>query len=87
MNITVLMDYLTRSRKEHKKFKKEEIKEIFTEINYTKFAINMMWFMKILKMLNRRASDEVSSDRAFIIAKNSKYDRYQLELASCINSL
>ena len=47
----------------------------------------MMWFMKILKMLNRRASDEVSSDRAFIIAKNSKYDRYQLELASCINSL
>ena len=39
------------------------------------------------KDLNRRtAADKVLRDKAFGIAKNPKYDKYQHELASMVNN-
>ena len=54
-------------------------------MNLRKLVFNMIWHMKIFKDLVRRtASDKVLRDKAFNIAKNPKYDRYQRGLASMI---
>ena len=45
----------------------------------------MMWLMEILKIYQKRAaSDKVWRDKAFNIAKNPKYDKYQKGLVSMV---
>ena len=45
----------------------------------------MIWLMEILKIQQKRtASDKVLRDKAFNIAKNNKYDRYQRGLTSMV---
>ena len=45
----------------------------------------MIWLMEILKIQQKRtASDKVLRDKAFNIAKNPKYDRYQRGLTSMV---
>ena len=50
--------------KEFKKWKKQEIQNIFTEMNKIKLVFNMIW----------PASEKVLRDKSFNIAKNPKYD-------------
>ena len=40
--------------------------------------------MKILTIYLRTAADKILRDKAFNIAKNSKYDKYQRGLASMV---
>ena len=48
----------------------------------------MIWLIQIFKDFPRRtALDEVLHDKAFNIAKNPKYDRYQRGLASMVYKL
>ena len=45
----------------------------------------MIWLMEILKIYQKRAaSDKVWRDKAFNIAKNPKYDKYQKSLVSMV---
>ena len=45
----------------------------------------MIWLMEILKIYQKRtASDKVWRDKAFNIAKNPKYDKYQKGLVSMV---
>ena len=54
-------------------------------MNLRKLVFNMIWHMEIFKDLTRRtASDKVSTDKAFNIAKNPKYDGYPRGLASVV---
>ena len=56
-----------------------------TKMNKIKLAFSMIWLIQIFKDLPRRtALDEVLHDKAFNIAKNPKYDRYQRGLASMV---
>ena len=60
--------------KEFKKWKKQEIQNIFTEMNKIKLVFNMIW----------PASEKVLRDKSFNIAKNPKYDWYQRDIASMV---
>ena len=44
----------------------------------------MAWLMEILDLTRRTVSDKILRDKAFNIAKNPKYDRYQRGLASMV---
>ena len=60
--------------KEFKKLKKQEIQNIFTEMNKIKLVFNMIW----------PVSEKVLRDKSFNIAKNPKYDWYQRDIASML---
>ena len=47
-------------------------------------VFNMAWFMEVLA--KRTAYDKVLRDKEFNIAKNPKYDRYQREIPSMVQS-
>ena len=40
----------TKTKKEFKKLKKQEIQTIFTKMNLIKLVFNMIWLMEILKI-------------------------------------
>ena len=73
----------TKSKERFQKLKKQEIQNIFTEMNQIKFAFNMIWLMETLK-IQQEDSYKVLRDKAFNIAKNAKYDGYQRGLASIV---
>ena len=78
------MDHLLKTKKEFKSLKKHEIQAIFTnKLDEACFEHNMAHgdFKDIAR---RTASGKVFRDKAFNIAKNSKYDGYQGGLASMI---
>ena len=47
----MLVDHLLKTKKEYENLKKQEIHDIFTEMNYIKIVFSMIWFMEILKIL------------------------------------
>ena len=80
----MLVDHLLKTKKEFKNLKKQEIQTIFTKMNLIKHAFNMIWLMEIVKIARRTASGKILRDKAFNIAKNSKYDGYQRGIASMV---
>ena len=44
---TVLLEHLLKSRKENKKFEKQETHDIFIKTNHIKLAFKMTWLMEI----------------------------------------
>ena len=48
--IIVLVDHLLKTKKEFKNLKKQDIQAIFTKMNLIRHALNMIWFMEILKI-------------------------------------
>ena len=75
---------LQKTRKKNKNLKKQEIHVIFIKMNQIKLVFNMTWLMEILDLTRRTVSDKILRDKAFNIAKNPKYDRYQRGLASMV---
>ena len=55
-------------------------------MNLIRLVFNMMWHGNF-KDLKRTASDKILRDKAFSIAKNTKYDGYQRGLASMVYKL
>ena len=45
----MLVENVLKTKKEYKTLKKLQIKNIFTEMNYTKLLFNMIWLVEILK--------------------------------------
>ena len=81
----MLVDHLLKIKKEFKNLKKQEIQNIFTEMNQIKLLFNMIQLLQILKMQQKStAFDKVLRDKAFNIAKNPTYDGYQRNLASMV---
>ena len=72
----------TKTKKEFKKLKKQELQAIFTKMNLIRLVFNIIWLMAYEDIARRTASDKVLRDKAFYIAKNPKYDGYQVGLAS-----
>ena len=75
----------TKNKERIKKFKETGDTNYIYKKHLLKLDFNMIWLMKILKILQvRAASDKVLRDKAFNNAKISRYDGYQRELASII---
>ena len=79
-------DHLLKTKNEFKNLKKHEIRDIFTKMNFIRHAFSMIWLLYgDFKNLKRKtASDQILRDKAFNIAKNPKYDRYQRGLTSIV---
>ena len=77
------MDHLLKAKKVSKNLKKQKIQAIFTKMNSIRYVFKTAYgdFKDIAR---RAASDKVLRDKAFNIAKNPKYDRYQRGLASMV---
>ena len=65
----------------NKKFKKLGNSRYIYQNKLNKSCFQKIWLMEILRICPRTASDEVLCDKAFDIAKNPKYDRYQKGIA------
>ena len=74
----------TKTKKEFKNFKKQEIQTIFTKINLIKLVFNDIAYVDFTDLAKRTVSDKVLRDKAFSIAKSPKYDGYQTGLASMV---
>ena len=48
--VIVHVDRLLKIKKEFKNLKKQEIKAIFTKMNWIKHAFNMIWLMEIISI-------------------------------------
>ena len=48
--LVVFANHLLKTKKELKNLKKQEIQDIFTEMNLIKLFFNVIWFMKVLKI-------------------------------------
>ena len=48
--LIMLVDHLLKTKKEFKNLKKQEIQNIFTEMNQIEPVLNMVWLMEILKI-------------------------------------
>ena len=78
------MDHLLKIKKEYKSLNKLEIQDIYkNELDKACFQHDMAYgdFKDLTK---RTAADKVLTDKAFNIAKDLKYDRYQRGLASMV---
>ena len=69
--LIALVDHLLKTRKEFKNLKKQEIR-----LDKACFQHDMA-YQDFKDLARRTASDKVLRDKAFNIAKNSKYDGYQ----------
>ena len=80
------MDHLLETKEENKKFKETgDSRHIYqNELDKASFQHDMTYgYFKDLP--RRTASDKIIHDKAFNIAKNSKYDGYQTGLASIVS--
>ena len=80
----MLVDHLLKTKKELRNLTKQDIHAIFTKMGLIRHVFNMTWFMEVLA--KRTAYDKVLRDKEFNIAKNPKYDRYQREIPSMVQS-
>ena len=81
----MLVVHLLKIKNEFENLKKQEIQAIFNKNELDKACFQHDMVYGDFKDLKRRtASDNVSIDKAFNIAKNSKYDRYQRGIASMV---
>ena len=79
------MDHLQKNKKKIQKFKETgDIWYIYqNELDNTSFQHDMA-YGDFKDLTRRTASDKILHDKAFNIAKNPKYDRYQYGLASMV---
>ena len=82
----MLVDHLLKTKKEFRNLKKQEIQAIFTKNKLDKACFQHdMAYGDFKDLARRTASDKVLREKkAFNIAKNPKYNRYQRGLASMI---
>ena len=79
------MDHLLKTNKEFKNLKEQEIQDIFIKHKLGKACFQQdMPFGDFKDLLIRTAAYKVLCNKAFNIAKNSKYDGYQRDLTSVI---
>ena len=77
----------TKNRERVQKFKETEDSRYIYENELDKACFRHdMTYVHVKDLTRRRASDKILLDKAFNIAKNTKYDGYQHGL-TCLNSL
>ena len=67
--------FTKQTKTEYKSLKKQKIHDIFIKTNVIKLDFNMA-YGDFKDLLGRTPSDKIFRDKAFDIAKNSKYDGY-----------
>ena len=82
----MLVDHLLKTKKKYKNLKKQEIHDIFIKKKLIKLAFfqHGMVYGDFQYLPRKTATDKVTHDEAFHIAKNAKYDRYQRDIASLV---
>ena len=70
----VLVEHLLKSKKEYKKFKKQEIQDIFIKKTLKAYFQHDMAYGDFEDLPRRTGSDKMLRDKAFDIAKNPNYD-------------
>ena len=75
------MDHFLKTKKKHKQLNKQEVKKLDKVCFQHDIA-----YVDFKDLLRITVSDKVLRDKAFIIANNQKYDRYQRGLASMLYS-
>ena len=78
------MDHLVKNKEKIQKFKETDTKYIYKhELDHFCFQHDMA-YGDFKGLARRTTSDKVLRDKAFNIAKNPKYHRYQKGLASMV---